>query len=100
MKYPVAGAPEHKAYASASFTEGRWRISTGLQYINGLYTAVSPDPVRKENFLLWNLRASVRLTDWLSFFVKGDNLLARQYEINAGFPMPGATFVGGFEISF
>ena len=100
MKYPVAGAPEHKAYASASFTEGRWRISTGLQYINGLYTAVSPDPVRKENFLLWNLRASVRLTDWLSFFVKGDNLLARQYEINAGFPMPGATFVGGFDISF
>ena len=29
-----------------------------------------------------------------------DNLLAQQYEINAGFPMPGATFVGGFDISF
>ena len=100
MDNPVIAAPEHKAYAGASFTEGRWRISTGLQYVNGLYTAVAPDPVQKENFLLWNLRASVRLTGWLSFFVKGDNLLAQQYEINAGFPMPGATFVGGFDISF
>lgn len=100
MDNPVIAAPEHKAYAGASFTEGRWRISTGLQYVNGLYTAVAPDPVQKENFLLWNLRASVRLTGWLSFFVKGDNLLAQQYEINAGFPMPGATFIGGFDISF
>ncbi len=99
MKNPVIAAPEHKAYIGASFTEGRWRISTGLQYIHGLYTAVSPDPVQKENFLLWNLRASVRLTGWLSFFAKGDNLLAQQYEINAGFPMPGATFIGGFDIS-
>ena len=100
MDNPVIAAPEHKAYAGASFTEGRWRISTGLQYVNGLYTAVAPDPVQKENFLLWNLRASVRLTGWLSFFVKGDNLLAQQYEINAGFPMPGATFIGGFDMSF
>ena len=99
MKNPVAGAPEHKAYAGASFSEGRWRISTGLQYVGGLYAAVAPDPVQQENFLLWNLRVSVGLTDWLMFFAKGDNLLAQQYEINAGFPMPGATFVGGFDIS-
>lgn len=97
MEYPVVAAPEHKAYAGASFTEGGWRISTGLQYIDGLYTSVSP--VSRENFLLWNIRADVGLAKWMRFFIKGDNLLARQYEINAGFPMPGAIFVGGFDIN-
>lgn len=97
MEYPVVAAPEHKAYAGASFTEGGWRISTGLQYIDGLYTSVSP--VSRENFLLWNVRADVRLAKWMRFFIKGDNLLARQYEINAGFPMPGAIFLGGFDIN-
>lgn len=97
MEYPVVAAPEHKAYAGASFTEGGWRISTGLQYIDGLYTSVSP--VSRENFLLWNVRADVRLAKWMRFFIKGDNLLARHYEINDGFPMPGAIFVGGFDIN-
>ena len=33
-------------------------------------------------------------------FVKGENLLAQRYEINAGFPMPKATVMGGVNINF
>ena len=58
------------------------------------------DHPQTEDFVLWNVRGSYRATDWLSIWVKGENLLAQQYEINAGFPMPKATFMGGVHVSF
>lgn len=96
MKEPVIAAPEHKAYAGASWTEGRWSVSTGLQYVAGLYTSTSP--VQKENFLLWNVRSSFKVCKWLDLWARGENLLAQEYEINAGYPMPGVTVVAGFDI--
>lgn len=96
MKEPVIAAPEHKAYAGASWAEGRWSVSTGLQYVAGLYTSTSP--VQKEDFLLWNVRSSFKVCKWLDLWARGENLLAQEYEINAGYPMPGATVVAGFDI--
>ena len=98
MKYPVVAAPEHKLFAGVDFTKGKWMVSTGVQYIDGLYTSVSP--VSKENFVLWNLRGSYQLNRLASVFVRGENLLAQNYEINAGFPMPRATAMGGFNLKF
>lgn len=43
MENPVVAAPEHKLYAGAAFSKGRWNVSTGLQYIAGLYTSVDPE---------------------------------------------------------
>src|SRR5690554_1870519 len=57
MVHPVLSAPEHKLYVSGNYHEGRWNISTGVQYIGGLYTAVMPEII-KEDFLLWNVRAN------------------------------------------
>ena len=99
MENPVIAAPEHKLYAGANFSHGRWNLSTGLQYIDGLYTAVGENE-SKENFLLWNLRASYRICRGLGFWVKGENLLAQKYEINAGYPMPRATVMAGFNLNF
>ncbi|GAT63559.1 TonB-dependent receptor plug domain-containing protein [Paludibacter jiangxiensis] len=98
MKYPVVAAPEHKLFAGVDFTRGKWMVSTGVQYINGLYTSVSP--VSQENFVLWNLRGSYQLSRQFSLFVRGENLLAQHYEINAGFTMPKATTMGGFNLKF
>ena len=98
MENPVIAAPEHKLYAGANFTKGRWNVSTGLQYIAGLYTAVGDNP-QQENFVLWNLRGSFRICKWLNIWVRGENLLAQKYEINAGYPMPRATVTGGFNIN-
>ena len=98
MENPVIAAPEHKLYAGANFTKGRWSVSTGLQYIAGLYTAVGDSP-QQENFVLWNLRGSFRICKWLNIWVRGENLLAQKYEINAGYPMPRATVTGGFNIN-
>lgn len=98
MKNPVIAAPEHKLYAGAVFSHGRWNVSTGIQYINGLYTSVGKVET-KENFVLWNLRASYRALDWLDIWARGENLLAQKYEINAGYPMPGATVMFGFNVN-
>lgn len=99
MKNPVIAAPEHKLYAGGSFTKGRWSVSSGIQYIGGLYTSVGDNPVT-ENFVLWNLRGQFSATKWLDLWVRGDNLLAQKYEINAGYPMPRATVIGGININF
>ena len=98
MENPVISAPEHKLYAGADFRQGRWNISTGIQYIKGLYTSVNPTTT--EDFILWNLRTSYLLCEYASLYVRGENLLAQRYEIMAGYPMPKATFLGGINLSF
>ncbi len=97
METPVIAAPEHKAYAGANFQKGRWSLSTGLQYVAGLYKSTSP--VEKENFLLWNMRGSLKVCKWLELWLRGENLLSQEYEINAGYPMPGATVLAGIGIT-
>lgn len=100
MENPVAAAPEHKLYAGVNFSQGKWNLSTGVQYINGLYTSTVEDNETKESFILWNLNGSYKLCPFADLFVRGENLLAQHYEINAGFPMPKATFMGGVSIRF
>ena len=96
MENPVISAPEHKLYAGADFRKGRWGVSTGVQYIRGLYTSISPEVT--EDFVLWNVRADYSLCRWASLYVRGENLLAQRYEIMLGYPMPKATFLGGISI--
>ena len=98
MENPVVAAPEHKLYAGTALSKGRWNVSTGLQYIAGLYT--STDPAVTEDFVLWNLRASFRAAKWLDIWARGENLLAQKYEINAGYPMPRATVMAGINLNF
>ena len=98
MENPVVAAPEHKLYAGAAFTRGRWDLATGVQYIGGLYTSVGPDV--QEDFVLWNVRGSFRAARWLDIWLRGENLLAQKYEINAGYPMPRATVTAGVNLRF
>ena len=98
MDNPVLASPEHKLYAGTAFSKGRWNVSTGLQYVAGLYKEL--DPGETEDFLLWNVRGSFRVLDGFDVWVKGENLLAQRYEINTGFPMPKATVMAGVNIKF
>jgi iron complex outermembrane receptor protein len=98
MKYPVVAAPEHKLYAGASYNIGRWTLSTDMQMIRGLITQTSPEI--SENFLLWNVDIGVEVARGCRLYMRGENLLAQRYEINAGYPMPRATVHGGVKLSF
>lgn len=99
MKNHVLSAPQYKGFLGADFSQQRWNVVAGLQYINGLYTAIG-DNEKKENFLLLNATVSYRLVNNLALWVRGENLLAQRYEINAGYPMPRATFMAGANVSF
>jgi iron complex outermembrane receptor protein len=68
-------------------------------YINGLYTEVGENEM-KESFTLLNATLGYQLLKNVGLWIKGENLLAQKYEINAGFPMPRSTFMGGVNISF
>lgn len=98
MENPVLASPEHKLYGGVNFRKGRWSASTGIQYVKGFYTDL--DAATKENFVLWDMQGSFKATNYLSFYARGENLLAQRYEINAGYPMPKATFMGGVNINF
>ncbi|WP_279096086.1 TonB-dependent receptor [Bacteroides acidifaciens] len=100
MENPVLAAPGHKLYAGADYSSGCWSVSTGLQYVKGLYTSVTKGREQQEDFVLWNLRGNYRVCRFASLFVKGENLLAQRYEINAGYSMPKATFMGGINLNF
>ncbi len=102
MKQPVLASPEHKLYTGIACSKGRWSVSTGVQYIAGLYTDVkvgNAGRYTKENFVLWNVRGQFRASRWLQIWLRGENLLAQRYEINAGFPMPRATVMTGINLN-
>ena len=93
-------SPEHKLHVGAAFARGRWNVSTGVQYVGGLYTEVKVNGSGRSTQELWNLRGSFRVCKVVELFVRGENLLAQRYEINAGYPMPKATVLGGVNLHF
>ncbi|MBO4849316.1 MAG: TonB-dependent receptor [Prevotella sp.] len=99
MENPVVAAPEYKGFLGADFYCKKWTVNAGLQYFNGLYTEVG-DNEQKENFCLLNLAATYALNHSIALWVRGENLLAQNYEINLGYPMPRATFMAGVDIHF
>lgn len=98
MDNPVLAAPQHKLHVGASFNMGRWSASSTIEYINGLYTQTGANE-KTEDFVLWNLYGCFKAAKWIDIWVRGENLLAQRYEIIAGYPMPKATFMGGFNIN-
>ena len=99
MKNPVIAAPTYKGFLGADYHYDKWSVIAGLQYINGLYTAVG-DAEQKEDFCLLNAAINYQLTKPVTLWLRGENLLAQKYEINLGYPMPRATFMGGVNVQF
>jgi iron complex outermembrane receptor protein len=99
MKNKVVAAPEGSAYVGVDYHKRKWQAKFGLQWIENLYTAVGAAE-QKEGFWLLNASATYAATHHLSLWVRGENLLAQKYEINLGYPMPRAIFMGGVNISY
>ncbi len=97
MKNKIVGAPEVLANIGMTYHQGRWLATLGLSHVSGLYTAMG-DSEQKENFQLLNASVTFAATKALSLWARGENLLAQKYEINLGYPMPRATFMGGVSL--
>ena len=77
MEHPVITAPENKLYAGMSFSKKKWLLSSGVQYIQGLYTNVKVNgkgDETSENFVLWNIRGTFQATRNLALWLRGENL--------------------------
>jgi iron complex outermembrane receptor protein len=99
MKNKIVAAPEATCYLGIDYHHDKWLATLGAQYVNHLYTSVG-DNETKENFCLLNASVTYAATKALSLWVRGENLLAQKYEINLGYPMPRATFMGGVSVNF
>ena len=99
MKNKIIAAPEGMGYIGIDYHQGKWLATFGLQDFENLYTAVGANET-KEGARLLNASVTYAVTRNLSLWVRGENLLAQKYEINLGYPMPRATFMGGLNINF
>ena len=94
---PVIGTPDYKGYVSADCVYGKFTATAGFQQLVGLYTQTGTNAVKEDASLL-HMTLGYRICPQLKIWAKGENLLAQQYEINLGYPMPRATFMGGVTI--
>ena len=86
-------------YLGINYHNGKWLATLGLQYVKNLYTSVGENATT-EDFSLLSASITYAATRYLSLWARGENLLAQKYEINLGYPMPRATFMGGISLSF
>jgi iron complex outermembrane receptor protein len=99
MKNKIIAAPEATVYVGTDCHKDKWYASLGIQHIANLYTEVGTKET-KENIWLLNANVTYAATKNVSLWARGENLLAQKYEINAGYPMPRATFMGGVSVNF
>ncbi len=92
------GAPVHKAYAGLDWTPGRFSASVGAMCIKDLYLSTGDNAVTS-NYVDLKARLGFRINEWLQVFVRGMNLLNKEYATMLGYPEPGITVLGGIAIS-
>ncbi len=98
----ILAAPKNKLFGEVIYHPGQWQFSVESMSIWGLYTQTG-SKAEKQDYSLLNARAAYKVVSSpasCTLFVKGENLTNKKYEINYGFPMPGATVMAGFEINF
>ena len=92
MDTPIAGSPKYKGYLGADMRYGKWTATAGVMQVDHMQN------VAQSAFTLVNATLGYQLCNNIRLWVKGDNLLSRKYEYISGYPMPGATFMGGINI--
>ena len=66
--------------------------------IRDLYLSTGEGAVTSD-YVDLKARAGYKVNDWLQVFVRGMNLLNREYETMLGYPEPGITLLGGLSLS-
>ena len=95
----IVGAPDYKGYIGADCVYGKFTAAAGFQQLAGLCISTAAN-AEQEHASLLHMTLGYRVCPQLKIWAKGENLLARQYEINEGYPMPKATFMGGVTLDF
>ncbi|MDR3184401.1 MAG: hypothetical protein LBT49_03245, partial [Prevotellaceae bacterium] len=84
-----------QAYREEILSVQRFQISQGTNFD---IVAVRGKSYRL-TFAVLDAKVSFHPLSWLGFFVKGENLTGRDYQILYGYPMPGVTVFGRINVS-
>lgn len=99
----VSAAPKYKGYLGANYRDKRWNVIAGVQYLSGLgldQTGDGKADLTSRDICLVSATINYTMSPHLALWLRGNNLLAQRYELNYGFPMPRATFMGGINLNF
>jgi outer membrane cobalamin receptor len=88
--------PKHQFGGGARYSADRVTLRVGAQHIAGLYGA---DGARNRlpDYTVVNARIAVRAPGRVTVFAAGENLLDQQYQVMAGYPMPGRGITVGVQ---
>ena len=89
-------APQHKMNFDFSYVQDLLTIRTDVTLIGKLCT--NTETKKKETFVNWNLDAQYKLTKVITAFLRGENIIARRYQMIDGYPMPKATVIAGITL--
>lgn len=99
MKDPLPYAPRHQFGLHSHFKSGAFRAVVGIKQVSGLLVGAVQAPVDtslpRESYTLLDLNLSYQIIAPLSVFIKGENLLDQEYQIDKGYPLPGIAALGG-----
>jgi len=99
MDIPIIATPKLQFFISGSYQWKKLGFNLSWQSTNGLYLTTGDNPV-KESYNLLSSRISYKLNKYIHLFMKGENLLNTQYQINYEYPMPGICVFGGINLQF
>lgn len=75
-------------------------LSAQFFYQDGRYAKLGNRAVKMAPTIDLNLGASYTYNNWMSFFVKGNNLLNKKYDIQYGYEVYGINVMAGVALSF
>jgi iron complex outermembrane receptor protein len=102
MKTPLPATPEHNLFISGAYVYKKLQFNLKLQNIYNLYNSDGTGRISivEKGYNILAARLGYTINRYIDIFVSGDNLLNQEYQINYGYPMPGATFFGGINLKF
>ncbi len=90
---PTLYAPEHKINLHLNYSFSPVTISADLQQVSGLYTSVLD--FNTESYFLLDANINYKIGDYVKLYVKGGNILNKNYQIDFGYPLPGRNIMLG-----
>jgi len=93
----LTAAPKNQYYLGIGWDAFRnFHVDAELKGVGGLFVDES---VENQSYVTLNLRPSYKIIRQLEIFVNLDNITNTKYVINYGYPMPGFTAMGGFNLT-
>jgi len=91
--------PRHKLNYSVNFSAGRLFLSLGGTFV-GKTWANTQKTLQLDKYSILTLKCMAPLHKHISIFANLDNILDREYQVIAGYPMPGVNIMGGLKFNF